>query len=76
MGPQLYSWNRAGPVALFSALAPSPQVQSLSELTAAASGAGGASEVAPCVVIKGVKGYASFLNGTYRRIEGLSHESR
>lgn len=53
----------------------SPQVQSLSEL-ATASSAAAAHEVAPCAVIKGIRGFASFVNGTYRRVENYLHEDR
>jgi len=51
------------------------QVQSLSEL-ATASSAAAAHEVAPCAVIKGIRGFASFVNGTYRRVENYLHEDR
>lgn len=48
----------------------------MSQLAMSHSTASGAAEVAPCMVIKGVRGYASFLNGAYRRVEDYLHEKR
>jgi hypothetical protein len=54
---------------------PACQVLSLSDL-ATASTAAAAQEIAPCAVIKGIRGFASFVNGTYRRVENYLHEDR
>eukprot|EP00043_Microstomoeca_roanoka_P008749 m.84045 g.84045 ORF g.84045 m.84045 type:complete len:113 (-) comp14373_c0_seq1:347-685(-) len=47
-------------------------VKSLGDLTHHYTNVG----VLGCVIIKGVQGYCSFLNGIYRRVEDLTYEDR